>query len=146
MILYLDTSALVKKYTTEFGSDMVHQVIDAADSVGMSVIGKVEMSATFAKLIRVGALEPEESLVALQLFKSQWPDLMQLDVTKMVIEQAGMFAWEYHLRGYDAVHLASAVLWQETLRKPVTMAVFDRKLWQAAEQVGVRPFPDNLDN
>ncbi|MCP4424561.1 MAG: type II toxin-antitoxin system VapC family toxin [Chloroflexi bacterium] len=58
--------------------------------------------------------------------------------------QSPYLAWDYHLRGYDATHLASAVLWQEMLGKPVTMAVFDRKLWEAAELAGLRPFPADL--
>lgn len=145
MILYLDTSALVKKYTTEAGSDMVHQVIGAANSIGMSVIGRVEMAAAFAKLMRVGALEQEEALAALQLFRSEWSTLMQLQVTRMVVARAETLAWDYHLRSYDAVHLASAVIWQEFLGQPVTMAVFDRKLWAAAEQLGLIPFPADLE-
>jgi len=145
MILYLDTSALVKNYTTEAGSEMVYQVIGAANSIGMSVIGRVEMAAAFAKLMRVGALEQEEALDALQVFRSEWPNLMQLQVTKMVVARAGLLAWDYHLRGYDAVHLATAILWQERLERPMTMAVFDRKLWAAAEQLGLAPFPADLD-
>ncbi|MFQ5434627.1 MAG: hypothetical protein ACE5FD_07105 [Anaerolineae bacterium] len=37
-------------------------------------------------------------------------------------------------------------LWQEMLAEPVTMAVFDRKLWETAVLLGLTPFPDELAN
>jgi hypothetical protein len=46
----------------------------------------------------------------------------------MVIARADILAWEHQLRGYDAVHLAAAVLWQEAIGAPVTMATFARQL------------------
>jgi hypothetical protein len=62
----------------------------------------------------------------------------------MLIARADILAWELDLRGYDAVHLASALLWQDSLGRKVTMATFDRKLWQAAEERGLSPFPEDL--
>ncbi len=145
MILYLDTSALVKKYIVEAGSDAVNEAVGAAESVGLSTIARAEAAAAFAKAVRMDNVTHEEGLAALQLFRAEWAYMAHIQVTETVVARADSIAWEYQLRGFDAVHLASAVLWQETLGEPVTMAVFDRKLWQAAEQVGVRPFPTGLE-
>jgi hypothetical protein len=46
-------------------------------------------------------------------------------------------AWEYSLRGYDAMHLNCALLWKETLEAQITMATFDRDLWQASKKAGL---------
>jgi len=46
--------------------------------------------------------------------------------------------------GCDAVHLASALLWQEGLGQPVAMAAFDLRLCEAAKERGLIPFPDDL--
>ena len=40
-------------------------------------------------------------------------------------------AVEHNLRGYDATHLACALIWQETLGMPVTLALFDIQLIEA---------------
>ncbi|MCP4424560.1 MAG: type II toxin-antitoxin system VapC family toxin [Chloroflexi bacterium] len=92
MILYLDTSALMKKYTEELGSDIVRQAIASAYSIGISLIGRVEMAAALAKLIGVEALEYEEALAALQAFKKDWPHLIQLHTTKAVVARAESLA------------------------------------------------------
>ncbi len=53
-------------------------------------------------------------------------------------------AWDYGLRGYDAVHLASALYWQESLRQRVVLATFDRELWRAGEAAGLGVWPSSL--
>jgi predicted nucleic acid-binding protein len=57
---------------------------------------------------------------------------------------ADSLAWELGLRGYDAVHLASALLWKEGMGQEVALATFDQQLWEAASQLGLVPFPDDL--
>ena len=61
------------------------------------------------------------------------------------MDRAASLAWEYGLRGYDAVHLATALLWQETIGEPVTLATFDRQLWQAGDQAGLTTWPPELE-
>jgi hypothetical protein len=58
--------------------------------------------------------------------------------------EADSLAWEIALRGYDAVHLASALLWKEGMGQEVTLATFDQQLWEAAIQCGLVAFPDDL--
>jgi hypothetical protein len=36
-------------------------------------------------------------------------------VTEALVERAEALAWDYGLRGYDAVQLASAITWQEVV-------------------------------
>jgi hypothetical protein len=48
------------------------------------------------------------------------------------------------LRCYDAAHLASALIWQEGIGEPVTLATDDRQLWEAADSQGMVAFPENL--
>jgi predicted nucleic acid-binding protein len=69
---------------------------------------------------------------------------VRVQVTEALIARADAFAWEYGLRGYDAVHLAAASLWQDWMGERVTLATFDRRLWAVAEQVGLLPYPDDL--
>jgi predicted nucleic acid-binding protein len=50
----------------------------------------------------------------------------------------------YALRGYDAVHLAAASFWQDTMSEQVTLSTFDRRLWTAAEREGLALHPLDL--
>ena len=144
MILYLDASALVKRYVAEPGSPEVAQVIARAEAVGSSPICRAETAAALAKAIRTKTLTRDEAASALQVFRSEWPSLVRVQTTETLIAQADTLAWELGLRGYDAVHLASALVWQDGLGEPVTMATFDLQLWKAAGQHGLTPFPDDL--
>ena len=144
MIVYLDTGALVKRYLTEPGTDDVAHIIAEAAGVGTSLVSRAETSAALAKAVRVGALTRSGAAAALQVFRSEWPLLIRVQATELVIARADTLAWELDLRGYDAVHLASALIWQEGLGEAVTMATFDRQLWDAACAQGMAVFPDDL--
>ncbi|MBM3131286.1 MAG: type II toxin-antitoxin system VapC family toxin [Chloroflexi bacterium] len=144
MILYLDASALVKRYVTEFGSDSVNQAIGQADLVGTALISRAQVAVAFAKAVRMDALKREEGSKCLHAFRKDWHDLVRVQVTEMAIARADTLAWEHNLRGYDAVHLATALVWQETMGEQVTMATFDQTLWSVAEKVGLVPFPNDL--
>lgn len=144
MILYLDSSALVRKYVAEPGSRAVVQAIAEAQVAGTVVIARAEVAAAFAKAVRVGTLAQAEAETCLDRFRQEWPAMARIRVTEATAARADQFAWRYHLRGYDAVHLAAATLWQDALGEAVTLATFDLKLWQAAAQAGLLPYPLDL--
>jgi predicted nucleic acid-binding protein len=144
MILYLDTSALVKRYVAEVGTALVSEAIAGAEVVGTSVISRAEMAAALSKAVRVGTLNYEAAASALQVFRSEWPALVRVQVTEMLVARADALAWERGLRGYDAVHLASALMWGEAMGVEVTLTTFDQRLWEVTKQCGLTPSPPNL--
>lgn len=144
MILYLDASALVKRYVDEPGSVEVNQAISQAEVTGTALVSRAEVVAALAKAVRVGALTQEGAARCLQAFRDEWVDLVRVQVTEFVIARADVFAWEHSLRGYDAIHLAAASVWQDMMGKPVMMATFDRHLWAAAQRVGLAVYPNDL--
>ena len=144
MIVYLDASALVKRYLAERGTDDVARLVAKARVVGTCIISRAETSAALAKAVRVGALTRTAAESALQVFRSEWPRLVRIQATELVMVRADALAWELGLRGYDAVHLAAASIWQESLGEAVTLATFDRQLWDAAGARGPAAFPDDL--
>jgi predicted nucleic acid-binding protein len=145
MILYLDASALVKRYVAELGSTEMNEAITEADVVGTAVVNRAEVAAALAKSVRMRLLSLEDASASLRAFRNEWLDLVRVQVTEMVVTRADALAWEYHLRGYEAVQLAAASIWQEAMGALVTMATFDQQLWQAAKRVGLVPYPPNLE-
>ena len=144
MILYLDASALVKRYVAEPGSAEVNEAISKAEVIGTALISRAEVAAALAKAVRMDALTQEDALASLQVFRNEWPDLVRVQVTEIVIARADTLAWEHSLRGYDAVHLAAASLWQDAMSEQVTLSTFDRQLWAAAKRVGLALHPADL--
>ncbi len=144
-MFYLDTSALVKRYIDEAGSELVNSLFTDSQGIAIGVISRVETSAAFAKAVRIGILDHEHAFQALQEFRAEWPDYIRLPVSEATIIKGDQFAWELNLRGYDAVHLAIASTWEDTLREEVELVTFDQQLWGAAQQIGMKVIPRSLE-
>ena len=144
MIAYLDASALVKRYVAEAGSTAVNRLISEAEALGTAVISRSEVSAALAKAVRVKAVSKEAGTSALRAFTADWDNLIRLQLTEVLVARAGALAWEHGLRGYDAVHLATALFWYETLDEAVTVATYDRELWESASTSGLAVWPSAL--
>lgn len=141
MIVYLDASALVKRYVAETGSAAVGKLIDQAEALGTSVISRAEVSAALAKAVRLKFVTRDAAASAMKQFTADWPHFIRLQLTETLVARAASLAWEQGLRGYDAVHLATALVWHETLGQPVLVATFDRQLWQGAQATGLIAWP-----
>lgn len=146
MIVYLDASALVKRYVAERGSRETADLCARADVVATSLVSRAEVAAALAKAVRVRIIEPDKGRKAQRAFASQWPDFAKVPVTDALVARAEGLAWNSTLRGYDAVQLASALTWQESVGAEITLATFDRQLWDAGEQVGIQVWPATLKN
>jgi uncharacterized protein len=144
MNLYLDASALVKRYVAETGSPDVARAIRQAFYTSTSIISRAEVSAALAKAVRLGVLPPRAAKACLTAFHRDWPALIRVQINELTVVQADSLAWQHGLRGYDAVQLASAWAWQDALGGSVTFATFDKQLWSAARTEGLIPFPAAL--
>ncbi|RRR72657.1 MAG: PIN domain-containing protein [Candidatus Viridilinea halotolerans] len=143
MIVYVDTSALIKRYVLESGSSEVNALLAQAETCGTVALTLVEMASALAKATRMDWVEIGAAQAAWQDFRSHWPTFVRLKLTHPLIERASRLTWDYGLRAYDATHLATALFWQETLETPVILATYDRELWLAGQKVGMAVWPEN---
>ena len=144
MIAYLDTSALIKRYVAERGSHETIELTADAEVVATSIVSRAEVAAALAKASRVRLLTPAAARKAQRSFAAEWTDLARILVSEAVVKRAESLAWEHALRGHDAVHLASALFWQESMDGATVFATFDRRLWKAAQDAGMSSWPDDL--
>lgn len=144
MIVYIDASALVKRYVAETDSSSVNVMISQAATVGTSIISRAEVPAAISRAMRMNILSRKMAASAIQVFSDDWNNLIRIQMTELLASRAAALAWDRGLRGYDAVHLAVALFWQEILDKPVTLATFDKELWIGSKQSGLAVWPENL--
>ncbi len=144
MIVYLDASALVKRYVTERGSKQVIALTAAAVAVATSLISRAEVAAAFARAVRLGVLDDNGGRRAQRRFSREWPDLVRIPVSEALVSRAETVAWDHGLRGYDAVQLAAALTWRDSIGQEVVLATFDRQLWETAAQAGLQAWPETL--
>ena len=145
MILYLDASALVKRYVAERGSREVIKLTATSEAIATSLVSRAEVSAALARAVRLGVLNSSVGRRAQRRFSREWPDLVRIPVTETLVSRAEILAWDHGLRGYDAVQLAAALTWQDWIGQDVVLATFDRQLWESASQTGLRVWPERLN-
>jgi uncharacterized protein len=144
LILYLDTSALVKLYAEEEGTETVEQAVDEAEAVATSVVAYAEARAALARKLREDVFSPEKHQEAVEALDEDWETLDKPEVSEDLVHEAGNLAEEHALRGFDAIHLASALLLvhdaysgqsNEETEEAVLFLGFDSNLTKAAGKV-----------
>ncbi len=135
MILYLDTSSLVKLYVDEDCSEIVREWVEEAEAVATSRVTYPEALSAFTRRWNRGDLTDEEMSLARESFAGDWPVFILLPVHE---RRAGGFVIEHLLRGFDAVHLAAAKDLSELFpSEEVVFSSFDAALLRAARSEGL---------
>jgi uncharacterized protein len=141
LILYLDTSALVKRYVVEHGSDLVDSAVGAASIVVTSRVAYPEACAAFARRTREGALTRAQHRRVLAQFDGDLEALAWVELDAVLAAHAGRLAERHGLRGFDAIHLGSALMLGGRLSDDhhVSFLAFDDRLVRAAAAEGLLP-------
>lgn len=139
--VYLDTSALVKRYIDEPGSRDVARLIEHSECHATSVVTEAELPAALARAVRMGMIARRGGEAALRAWMRDRDELLWIQLQQPTLRHAGVLAWESGVRGYDAVHLSAALWWKANLPKELLVATYDRELWHAARQQGLDVFP-----
>ncbi|MGH2915078.1 MAG: type II toxin-antitoxin system VapC family toxin [Solirubrobacteraceae bacterium] len=131
--MYLDASALVKRYVAEPGSDRLRELMGHAAGWFMCRVGYLETA-------RAVGLAGSPS--AVRAVHKEWAAFNVIEADQELVESAIELALAHDLRSLDALHLASALVLP---REDLIVAVWDRRLHAAARVEGLRLFPQILE-
>lgn len=141
---YLDTSALVKRYTRERGSPWVTRLLARRASHDLYTVRLTgpEAIAALTRKVRTGELTAADAARSNRAFRRHWRRrLLIVEVAEATAERAMDLAERRGLRGYDAVHLAAALVVAEAQRRagrpPLTFVSADTNQRQAAAAEGL---------
>jgi uncharacterized protein len=138
MMLYLDTSALVKLYVEESMSSETTRAVEEADAVATSLLAYAEGRAAFARARREARLSAAAYRHVLHEFLEDWSRLVIVEITERLVRNAGDLAARRALRGFDALHLASAMDLCAAVSLPLSFLAFDLSLTLAAKREGLQ--------
>lgn len=110
MSTYVDTSTLLKLLIDEPGTDRATQIWEAASPVVSIRLLEVEARAALAAAVRAHRLTPDEHRGAKASLASLLGQVDVVEVTRDLVAAASDLAEQEGLCGYDAVHLAAALL------------------------------------
>ncbi len=132
-MIYLDTSALVKKYVIENGTDRIRALLKNEKRVITSKLTYAEMCASFARKYREGGIEIKHYQKAWGSFINDWETLIRMEVREELFPLIRRLTEVYPLRGADAIHLASALWVEESTRETLTFVASDNNLLNTAD-------------
>jgi predicted nucleic acid-binding protein len=139
--LYCDTSALVKLYLPELGSDAFNRIVERRDDVLVSDLVVTEAVSALAHRLRQGVLTPQSaSRVHAAIVEGLDGGVYRrVELTRQVhrrAEQLLLTLAATRLRAADALHLALA-----TAARAASLASFDTRMAAAARAVGLAVYP-----
>lgn len=118
----------------EDGSELAAELWGSAHPAASSILAYPEGRAALAAARRLGRLGEEKHRDALSAFEELIADLGTVGVDEDLATRAGAYAEDLGLRGYDAVHLTTAL---ELGDEEIVFVTWDRDLARAAERVGL---------
>jgi predicted nucleic acid-binding protein len=126
--LYVDSSALLKRYVDEPDSTAASELIDSDPSLVTSRITLVEVRRNLARL-----LDPEQATAAKATFLGDIRAFSLVELDHVTCEGAATIAELLRVRTLDAIHLASA---QRLGGPAMPFLTFDLRQAQAARTLG----------
>jgi predicted nucleic acid-binding protein len=141
VILFCDTSALMKLLVEEDQSGQMRQVITTVEAIGVCRISWAETMAALARRQREDPISSDDLEQARQHLSQSWRTFTIVEVSQPVMETAGRFADIFALRGYDSVQLAAAHELHLNAEQTVLFACYDRRLNQAAQLLQLEVLP-----
>ena len=132
-MIYFDSSALVKRYIEEKGSDKVNSLLAGGSTAAVSRLAYPEILAAItrrhkAKEIEAGAFERMR-----KAFKTDWTNLIVVEFHREVFKFIDEVIAKHALKGSDTIHLASALWLKKTTKAEVVFVASDRELVKAAK-------------
>lgn len=109
MNAYLDTSAILKLVVVEPGTATVATAWQGANLLVTGRLMYAEARAGLASAGRRRRVTARDLPQARRELERLWRDLDVWEAVQPIVRQAGDLAERHALRGYDAVHLATAV-------------------------------------
>jgi hypothetical protein len=141
---FCDSSAIVKRYVNETGSNFVDGLADLKTSnvILLARITRVEVAAAIAKRLKGGSITNADAQNALAAFQHDLTNnYFTVEITPALLSIAMSLATKHALRGYDAVQLAATLEANDERISngllPLTLVSADTELNNTAQAEGL---------
>lgn len=140
---YWDTSAFVKQFIQEVGTDDVLALRADAPPHATATITYTETFSAFRRRVREAALKEPHYHEVVRRFVQEWPAYVRINLDDSILGRSRTLLERYPLRTLDTIHLASALELQEQLHEPSVLISADAQLLRAAmaEHLETRRIP-----
>ena len=135
MILFFDTSALIKKYIDEKGSRKVDLLMNEADRIIVSAITGIETCSAFRRLLTDRAVSESDYRVVMREFATDYPFFTRVDLDDPAVSCAKYAIEKYRLKTLDSIQLGTALAVRDDIDYFVAC---DARLAHSGKKEGLR--------
>jgi predicted nucleic acid-binding protein len=129
MNIFCDTSALIKKYISEIGSDKFEKILSRTDNIFVSAITEIETISTFKRLFTERAIDKHEYEMIVKDFETDFQFFSVVSIDSDIIKQALKMINQYQLKTLDSIQLGTLVYLKNEINSFVAC---DEKLIKSA--------------
>ena len=133
-MIYADSSAIVKRYYAERGSDLLTSRWATIDRIFTSRVAYAEIHAALARKARDGELSRDSFRTAAAAFEREWLAYDHILVDDATLKDVRSLVRRHSLRGFDAIHLSAALWLRGELGRPLEFWASDQRLEAAAKR------------
>jgi predicted nucleic acid-binding protein len=145
-MIYLDSSALVKRYIAEDGSDAIDRLLAGHPYAATSRLAYPEILSALNRKHRARDFSARILAERIAAFDSDWGKLFVLEFDEELLPIIKQAIRKHAIRGADAVHLASGMWLRSVLKEDVVFACSDSKLLDAARAERLLAFDPGTGN
>jgi predicted nucleic acid-binding protein len=131
-MIYLDSSALVKRYTEEAGTDFVKSILATSGLITTSKLTYPEILSALMRKVRSGEIEKKTFNGIVDKFDKDWDHILVLDFHNDLLPIVKTLIEKHPLKAADAIHLSSALWLKLSSKVDVTFVASDSNLLKVA--------------
>ncbi len=138
-MIYFDSSALVKRYVQEEGSDQVNALLKEGSIPVVSRLAYPEILAALTRRHKAGEIETTAFERIKKAFKADWASIAVVEIHKEIFQFIDEVIAKHALKGADSIHLSTALWLNKAAKQDVVFVASDLELLKAAraEKLGI---------
>jgi predicted nucleic acid-binding protein len=142
-VIFLDASALVKRYIDENGSEKVRALMNSAERIMVSRLAWPEALSALMRRRPTLDLTDEEFSVLLGELRRDWHQFGVLEINDHTVDYVDRVIEKHKLRGADSIHLSSAIYLKQVTQLPILFVAADEELLKAARKERLKTLNPN---
>lgn len=141
MNLFFDTSALIKKYIIENGTDRVDELLNKADLIYVSTITEIETYSAFKRLLIEKAINENDYKVLKNEFRIDYQYYTHVGFDEFISINSKLMIDKYQLKTLDSIQLGTALLLKNEID---FFVVCDDKIIKSGKKEGLKIINPNI--
>jgi len=130
---YFDSSALVKRYVDERGTDSVKSILSTGGEIATSKLTYPEILSALMRKHRAGEISKKLLQDIVARFQRDWYHILVLEFHNDLLQKVKFLLERHPLKAADAIHLSSALWLKLSSKVDVTFIASDLNLLKAAQ-------------